>query len=1490
MSSLSNDTDSKILEVPCKTLEIPCLGRLFELGGLYDIRDDRLQQGICLWKTETLKKAPVRCLPNPSTNFTTFCDDSLQKKVFHINLNGSLQLSALSKLIDIHGSASLLFDKKTTKHTGITILKFRCTTETKQVSMELFDKIEYSKIFASNMATHVVTSITYGAELFLVFRRNLLENESKQEVNNDIKFFCDKIPDLIKFGVEGRTKFLREHSSKIERFECTFHGNVCLSKELTIPRSYEAAVDFFSKLTQLVNDKEFSLAPVTAEITPLATILQLSKLSTDASYKINEVSTGLVYSVVTFFDELSSLEVKGTEINQEAKCNGDKIMLHLSKHVEIFLNVIHNYRSIVEKLVKESLPEIRGSRCAERDSKLTKFVTEVSSNECLLSYSSLLSILKFKENEIRQLRSVLLNFQAVAVKAGLWGDLEHQVLDHSTSHAFCLSLPTSGIEDTFLCALMQEVIRSASLQCQEGVKLCTLCDHLEKFPITPVETSCLKTYINQFKEFFDHNKKEEYKYFISQNIDGKNECGIYLITSGKIRRFSPPGKPGKPVVQTLFIHDQNVEVSLKWDIPEHGADEITGYSLLKQHKLYHPSKWENVKEIHENCIQLTLNKRKQYYFAVRSNCLFGAGLTSDPSECIEPSKLPSEPRDINVTRDSCRVNLKWTEPNHGARHVKLYRVLYSSSYGKSGVKKLPKYEQTDYCFATIDVQPGRMYSFCVIPECKCGFGVGSRWTDPIPIVQDRFCGTISPLMHVNCYDSDANTQLRSYYVPGKETVSMPNCKVILLIDNEGSGRLDAFINILASSFLGTSKDKSSTMKIMKEREEEGNFYVYHYTFNLGEEPWIPSMPNPLQIVVVSGVRALPAAFKMSSVSSLIPKVHAIGLVEDSRSCEADYQLLHIMMNSLSNSLLGNCFLIEFTAPGPRQSQHLQSFVFPDLQVQDNQCKAMNKQAYVNEYIFELKHLYDFLNERRVQHDVRNFIQMFFECLRETRTTVDNNVDINISKLERRDSGLVDINASLDVTDIVEYAKDITVLDYADFDVNPANMTVRKNALYEVMKNTEKQFAVYSTSRSGNQLNNEKVVILIGASCSGKSTLINYIANFLLGVKVEDKYYYEVTAGHKGWMSAYTFHPTDGSPRHIQYAITIIDTPGLGDIEDQQQNFMVFNQIKEFLALLNKQIDDIIVVSKKSVCQLNLFMKVPFSNRSVFVTHSKKSTLLITTDKNAKRFCLEPVSFFFDCSMSGLARATCEDRQTWNIAMENFENFCDQLRNKQNPMSLETFIEEHIPRALECSDIDYIAHMRMQIDIGVSKLAILKRKLMQRKHITYNTVLTKINKSMTICLSCNRPCPINCSCSTILGEAHFVFDKIKLDDPQICSMCPYPCPWSKHVSIPYTFDVKMIKSIDITCDSLPSKTIEEEIYCIHVALSHLISTVWEQQRHHLAGQCQCKNEIDYINLLIIIEEAKRDSQIKPDCIAVLKMLKTEHEFIQKTILKRWAFDF
>ena len=444
---------------------------------------------------------------------------------------------------------------------------------------------------------------------------------------------------------------------------------------------------------------------------------------------------------------------------------------------------------------------------------------------------------------------------------------------------------------------------------------------------------------------------------------------------------------------------------------------------------------------------------------------------------------------------------------------------------------------------------------------------------------------------------------------------------------------------------------------------------------------------------------------------------------------------------------------------------------------------------------------------------------------------------------------------------------------------------------------------------------ERVLLLVGATGAGKTTLINGMINYLLGVRWGDKFRFKMVVedavsqdvSRTKKITAYTIYHQEGSP--IDYTLTIVDTPGFGSTGGLERNKWIISQIKNFFSseggvdclhaigivthaslarLTPKQrhiFDSILSVFGKDVAD-NIFMMITFADGPPVVDALKAANIPFRRF-TFNNFALYPHSE--QKHMDAFDSSGEEDgggdfsHMFWDMGMKSFENFFthfkvvyarsleltkEVLRERQR---LETTINSLQPLINEgLAKIEEVRHEEQILKQHKSDMS-------TNKNFTYTVTVTKQRKVdlspghyVMNCLTCNYTCHDDCP-----------FDKNEdlwrcraMNGGDIntarCTVCPNHCHWRQHVNNPYRFEIYQEEEIRTANDlkrkyveAVAGKTqVQHMIKAINDRFSQLDGQIMEtidqvRDSTKRLGEIALKpnplTEVEYIDLLIESEK-------------------------------------
>ena len=487
---------------------------------------------------------------------------------------------------------------------------------------------------------------------------------------------------------------------------------------------------------------------------------------------------------------------------------------------------------------------------------------------------------------------------------------------------------------------------------------------------------------------------------------------------------------------------------------------------------------------------------------------------------------------------------------------------------------------------------------------------------------------------------------------------------------------------------------------------------------------------------------------------------------------------------------------------------------------------------------------------------------------------------------------------------------------SQYPIKNAPLEIHKLPMVEKMSDGRNRVKKYVIGKHRPCLSSQqKVLLVMGATGTGKSTLIIAMINYILKVKWEDRFRFKLiikeqqtqAKSQTKWITAYTLPRMEGSP--VPYTLTVIDTPGFGDTEGLERDKEITRQIKEFFSKKGHDgidhIDGIGFVTSSALARLTptqryifnsilaIFGKDVADNLFMMVTFADgQNPPVVATIKDAAIPCSKFYKFnnsalfasnHFDTE-DGDPEADNFDRMFWKMGEVSFKQFfADFYEAKPTSLQLTREVLEEREQ-LETT----INGLHPQIRRGLAKLEEMRQEeevlqqheaeITTNKDFTYVVDITKQRKvdlqgtgiHVTNCLRCNYTCHKECripkdedkhKCSA-MGTNGF------------CTVCTKKCKWDQHVNNPYRYEVyteqeqrtseDLKKNYDQAVDGKTKKermmtAMDIQLKEVHTEVLTMIKRV--QQCLHRLEEIALKpnplTEVDFLELLIDSEKQQAD---------------------------------
>ncbi|XP_062407829.1 uncharacterized protein LOC134099104 [Sardina pilchardus] len=367
----------------------------------------------------------------------------------------------------------------------------------------------------------------------------------------------------------------------------------------------------------------------------------------------------------------------------------------------------------------------------------------------------------------------------------------------------------------------------------------------------------------------------------------------------------------------------------------------------------------------------------------------------------------------------------------------------------------------------------------------------------------------------------------------------------------------------------------------------------------------------------------------------------------------------------------------------------------------------------------------------------------------------------------------------------------------------------------------------------------RTIMVLGATGAGKSTLINGMINYIVGVEWKDNFRFKVinedqstSQAHSQTSEVIVYKINHQEGFKIPFSLTVVDTPGFGDTRGVTRDKQITEQIRRLFISANgvSEIDAVCFVTQASLARLTATQRYVFD--SVLCIFGKdvaeNIAMLVTFADGQQPPVLEainvsevpcpknelglPIHFKFNNSALFAKNSTCDEdvdedndgftEMFWKMGSKSMEKFftaLGKMTTKSLLMTQEVLKER---KQLETA----IEGLQPQVKVGLAKLEEIKTiKEKIKEHETIMTSnekfeievdiikpvkkqLTQKGEYITNCQKCQITCHHPCGIANDSEKRGCA----AMDARGMCNVCPGKCIWSVHFNQTYKWEYVPMK--------------------------------------------------------------------------------------------------
>uniref|UniRef100_A0A672ILA4 Septin-type G domain-containing protein n=1 Tax=Salarias fasciatus TaxID=181472 RepID=A0A672ILA4_SALFA len=364
----------------------------------------------------------------------------------------------------------------------------------------------------------------------------------------------------------------------------------------------------------------------------------------------------------------------------------------------------------------------------------------------------------------------------------------------------------------------------------------------------------------------------------------------------------------------------------------------------------------------------------------------------------------------------------------------------------------------------------------------------------------------------------------------------------------------------------------------------------------------------------------------------------------------------------------------------------------------------------------------------------------------------------------------------------------------------------------------------------------RTIMVLGATGAGKSTLINGMINYILGVQFEDSYRFKLvdedaSKSQTSEVTVYKLNHEEGFT--VPFSLTIVDTPGFGDTRGIDRDREIVEQLRNLFSsdFGITEIDAVCFVAQASLAHLTATQKYVFDSvLPIFAKDVAENIRILVTFADGQRPpVLEainasgvpcpkskglPIHFKFNNSalfadnQSSAANNTGGgedggfDKMFWDMGSKSMKRFFNAL-NVINTKSLK--LTKEVLRERQQLEVS-IKSLQTRVKLGLAKMEEINET---EKQLKYHEAEISRNKNFEIYVTVKKPQQEVISgtgiyltnCQQCHFTCHYPCGIPNDDDKSGCSamgsdgrckQCPGKCHWSVHFNQKYKWSYEEVQ--------------------------------------------------------------------------------------------------